>query len=618
MSQKCAKFKTSLMNISVSPTPLAKIAMSSIRQDADEYANIVQAECASHFSILADAKPAKWLAKPTKWLASHSAGRGRVMPAKSTPPPETSHLARAQAIWPSQKRHSHDSNELDYNQVFRHPLLLRIFASIIRGSASADGVMERSSRRPKANTMQRIFGIVSASPGAIVASTIWAIWLCSGDDTFAPVGDVTGINYYDRYNEYLEKIFEGLRRRQKWARDLFVFWDSHLFPETNGSQFGGGVRPDDEAARVEMEGATDLLMEMPVVSDEEDADADLRSCARVTTHLTIGDAAASNFRRWAPCGRRTRASAVSVLWSGIPTLGGLGSGFPRVLLGWGEMRKTMGDRRAREWNTWWIWMGIDVNESDTPAYLRRMLPLRPVQRRRVHTRSTIRTRMITYAPQPLPIVHGGYLPYQLPGTMLSAPMAPPSGGPVGGGDGGGSVIQVAHTDDAATKLSDWVRRRCFNCCTADTSTWSCAKNAASLSAPTHALALSSSAQAQPSRVLRSSLALPAPGSADTPKSPTLPTPRRAVLFPFHHRTIFPPRLQPTVPTVPPPRPPPPPPSTAHNKTALIRGRQILSKTPPRPDSAHTPGVDSIHPPSRDERRERQKERREERRGGTPE
>ncbi|KAJ7910047.1 hypothetical protein B0H13DRAFT_2192562, partial [Mycena leptocephala] len=28
-----------------------------------------------------------------------------------------------------------------------------------------------------------------------------------------------------------------------------------------------------------------------------------------------------------------------------------------------------------------------------------------------------------------------------------------------------------HTDDAATKLSDRVRRRCFNCCTTDTSTW---------------------------------------------------------------------------------------------------------------------------------------------------
>ncbi|KAJ7913749.1 hypothetical protein B0H13DRAFT_1551988, partial [Mycena leptocephala] len=36
------------------------------------------------------------------------------------------------------------------------------------------------------------------------------------------------------------------------------------------------------------------------------------------------------------------------------------------------------------------------------------------------------------------------------------------------GGGGTSVIQVVHTDDAATKLGDRVHRRCFNCCT---STW---------------------------------------------------------------------------------------------------------------------------------------------------
>jgi hypothetical protein len=55
---------------------------------------------------LAGAKPAKWLAKPTKWLASQFAGRGRVIPPKLTPPPGTSHLARAQAILASQKRRS--------------------------------------------------------------------------------------------------------------------------------------------------------------------------------------------------------------------------------------------------------------------------------------------------------------------------------------------------------------------------------------------------------------------------------------------------------------------------------------------------------------------------------
>jgi hypothetical protein len=57
-------------------------------------------------------------------------------------------------------------------------------------------------------------------------------------------------------------------------------------------------------------------------------------------------------------------------------------------------------------------------------------------------------------------------PYPLPGTILSVPMAPPQGS-----GGGAGVIQVVYTDDAATKLSDRVRRRCFNCCTTDTSTW---------------------------------------------------------------------------------------------------------------------------------------------------
>ncbi|KAJ7443699.1 hypothetical protein FB451DRAFT_1413534 [Mycena latifolia] len=72
--------------------------------------------------------------------------------------------------------------------------------------------------------------------------------------------------------------------------------------------------------------------------------------------------------------------------------------------------------------------------------------------------------------QGYPMQHAGYVPYPLPGTILSAPMAPPSqnGGAPNGAPGG---VPVVFTDDAATKLSDRVRRRCFNCCTTDTSTW---------------------------------------------------------------------------------------------------------------------------------------------------
>ncbi|KAJ7744046.1 hypothetical protein DFH07DRAFT_717633, partial [Mycena maculata] len=39
------------------------------------------------------------------------------------------------------------------------------------------------------------------------------------------------------------------------------------------------------------------------------------------------------------------------------------------------------------------------------------------------------------------------------------------------GQGLPAGIAVVHTDDAGTKLSQTVRRRCFNCCTTETSTW---------------------------------------------------------------------------------------------------------------------------------------------------
>ncbi|KAJ7791391.1 hypothetical protein B0H14DRAFT_3500460 [Mycena olivaceomarginata] len=153
------------------------------------------------------------------------------------------------AYWDIPFLHGNESETLDFNQVFRHALLLKIFVSIIRGPTSADGVMEKRSRHPKASTMQRIFNIKYTTPGAIAGSAVWTIWLFSADTMFG-------------------RILEGLQRRQQWARELFLFWDSHVFPETNGSNFGGGVQEDAEDVRAELVAATDVLTNMPVVSDD--------------------------------------------------------------------------------------------------------------------------------------------------------------------------------------------------------------------------------------------------------------------------------------------------------------------------------------------------------------
>lgn len=58
-------------------------------------------------------------------------------------------------------------------------------------------------------------------------------------------------------------------------------------------------------------------------------------------------------------------------------------------------------------------------------------------------------------PQRDPYMHGSHNAY--PPTGYPMPGHPPT--------------QIVYTEDAATKLSDRVRRRCFNCCTTDTSTW---------------------------------------------------------------------------------------------------------------------------------------------------
>ncbi|KAJ7149394.1 hypothetical protein C8R43DRAFT_887868, partial [Mycena crocata] len=68
-----------------------------------------------------------------------------------------------------------------------------------------------------------------------------------------------------------------------------------------------------------------------------------------------------------------------------------------------------------------------------------------------------------YGPgQPFVVPYGGYASYPPPGNPNSAPPGPH--GPI-------VSTPVEHTDDVSTKVSDRVRRRCFNCCTTETSTW---------------------------------------------------------------------------------------------------------------------------------------------------
>ncbi|KAJ7864478.1 hypothetical protein B0H14DRAFT_3133722 [Mycena olivaceomarginata] len=144
--------------------------------------------------------------------------------------------------WNGQKNVSH---------LFRNDLLLKIYASLIRGPSGAVGLFDGQSKRPAAKTIERMHRIRCTLPGAITNSAILAIWLHSADTTLTEIGDQTSINYRARHSYYLQNIVEALASNKAWAVDLLAYWDRTLFPDADTPHDADGsagreIEEDDE------------------------------------------------------------------------------------------------------------------------------------------------------------------------------------------------------------------------------------------------------------------------------------------------------------------------------------------------------------------------------------
>ncbi|KAK6983846.1 hypothetical protein R3P38DRAFT_2807856 [Favolaschia claudopus] len=113
----------------------------------------------------------------------------------------------------------------DLDGFLRGPVLLNIYASIIRGPKGAEGLFEGKSKRTGNRFVEKIYKIKSVNTGAI------AIWLHSADTQLVEIGDETGINYRERHSYYLEKLLEAVSDEKPWALGLLDYWNHIFFPE---------------------------------------------------------------------------------------------------------------------------------------------------------------------------------------------------------------------------------------------------------------------------------------------------------------------------------------------------------------------------------------------------
>ncbi|KAJ7788785.1 hypothetical protein B0H14DRAFT_2627898 [Mycena olivaceomarginata] len=141
---------------------------------------------------------------------------------------------------------------MNIEKIFRGPLLLKIYASIIRGPQGAKGLFEGNSKLPPAKVIQRLYHIERTTPAAIATCAVLAIWLFSSDDQIVTEGDETKIDYKYLFVTFLRQICEGLRDKLDWAMDLFRHWDRVLFPNAEHSH-GQSTSANRQAVRADVD-----------------------------------------------------------------------------------------------------------------------------------------------------------------------------------------------------------------------------------------------------------------------------------------------------------------------------------------------------------------------------
>ncbi|KAJ7315125.1 hypothetical protein DFH08DRAFT_972163 [Mycena albidolilacea] len=176
--------------------------------------------------------------------------------------------------------HKNGSAEYDIHTCFLNPVLMRLYAALIRGPNAAVVMLSSGggeiSTIPKTDNMERIHPIVRTEPGAIAASSVLAIWGKSMDVCLHPRGDHTNTDYAARFDEYLGILTAGLRNKSPSILHVFSEWDRILFPNAPAgdvdSEQGGGRGKSDGYQR-----ATEAIQaERPVEDEPEGAREDFR------------------------------------------------------------------------------------------------------------------------------------------------------------------------------------------------------------------------------------------------------------------------------------------------------------------------------------------------------
>ncbi|KAJ7485738.1 hypothetical protein FB451DRAFT_1392463 [Mycena latifolia] len=165
--------------------------------------------------------------------------------------------------------HKDGSKVYDIHTCFLNPVLMRLFVAIIRGTNAAISMLRNDSDGcsdiPKTDNMEHIHRIDHTEPGAIAAACVLAIWGKSTDVCLRARGDHTNIDYEHLFDEYLDILTTGLRKKSPSILHVFAEWDRIVFPHAETSH----VDAEKQGSGRKSDGYQRAMEAMRAEADEE-------------------------------------------------------------------------------------------------------------------------------------------------------------------------------------------------------------------------------------------------------------------------------------------------------------------------------------------------------------
>ncbi|KAI4294083.1 hypothetical protein K525DRAFT_213528, partial [Schizophyllum commune Loenen D] len=156
--------------------------------------------------------------------------------------------------WDVAVLHGNWSRTFTVDQAFLNRLPMMIFIAIIRGPTAARAFAEPEANFPvQTNDSQdKILALDAVTPGSIATCSMLARWLLSSDEKLQPIGSSTKLDYMAVYNDYLEKLVNGLTRKHTSILNVFRVWNREIFPHAAATRAGASdqAAAEDKSRRV--------------------------------------------------------------------------------------------------------------------------------------------------------------------------------------------------------------------------------------------------------------------------------------------------------------------------------------------------------------------------------